>query len=124
MSTVCMKYVFPADVNSRKDSKEDSREKSREAAGSIGSISPLAPAISLCETALRGHEEVQTRQRQSPQADEPEKASRAPRPFPRHRLPRHQPIERRGLYPAGYQGPNLRRRPQIQVSSQLLCPLV
>src|SRR5580704_1032376 len=96
---------------------EDSREKSREAAGSI---SPLAPAISLCETALRGHEEVQTRQRRQrwcrarrPQADEPEKARRAPRPFARHRLPRHQSIKRSRLHPAGYQGPNLRRRPKI-----------
>src|ERR1700686_3377537 len=125
-----MKYVFVADVNSRRESKEDRREKTTEQAQSI---SPLARAISLCETALRGHEEVQTGQRQTrqrrsgarrPKADEPKKAGGAPRPFPRHRLPGHQPIERGRLHPAGYQGPYLRCRPEIQVSSQLLCPLV
>src|ERR1700693_3962529 len=119
MSTVCMKYVFVADVNSRRESKEDTKEKSRVEARSI---SPLARAISLCETALRGHQEVQTRQRQTrqrwsgacrPKADEPKKAGGAPRPFPRHRLPRHQPIKRCRLHPAGDQGPNFRRRPKV-----------
>src|SRR5260370_36330528 len=117
MSTVCMKYGFFADVNSRKESKEDSREKVEQQPDRAGSISPLAPAISLCETALRGCEEVQTKQRQNrqrcngprrPQANEPEKARRAPRPFDRHSLPRHQSINRSRLHPAGDQGPNLR----------------
>src|SRR5260370_37712972 len=78
-----------------------------------GSISPLAPAISLCETALRGHEEVQTRQRWSraprPKAHELEKARRASRTFARHRLPRHQPLKRSRHNHARYQGPNFRR---------------